>query len=100
FASLTIGATVFLAASVLAQEADRDLYATALAREKAVRAALAGTGTPSRDATLRDVHAIVTAYQTLVRRFPASGYSDDALWQAGSLELDTFAKFGERRGKE
>jgi N-acetylmuramoyl-L-alanine amidase len=99
FASMTIGA-VILTASVLAQEADRDLYAAALAREKAVRAALTGAGSPSRDATLRDVHAIVTAYQTIVRRFPGSGYSDDALWQAGSLELDAFTKFGETRDKE
>lgn len=97
-ASLTIGVTVCLAASVLAQDADRDLYASALAREKAVRATLAGT--PARDTTLKDVHAIVTAYQTLVRRFPASGYSDDALWQAGQLELDVFAKFGEARDRE
>ena len=95
FASLTI---VLIAAGVSAQEADRDLYNAALAREKAVRAALAGT--PARQATLKDVHAIVTAYQTLVRRFPASGYSDDALWQAGKLELDAFAKFGEARDKD
>src|SRR5689334_2238959 len=98
FASLTIGVTMFLAAHATAQDADRDLYAAALAREKAVRATLSAVS--AREATLKDIHAIVTAYQTIVRRFPASGYSDDALWQAGKLELDAFAKFGEARDKD
>ncbi len=91
-------AITLVVSPIFAQDADRDLYTAALAREKAVRTAL--TATSARDATLRDVHAIVAAYQTLVRRFPASGYSDDALWQAGNLELDAFAKFGEPRDKD
>ncbi|HXD72612.1 MAG TPA: N-acetylmuramoyl-L-alanine amidase [Vicinamibacterales bacterium] len=84
--------------SVVAQEADRDLYNAALVRERAVRATFSGT--PAPQVALKDIHAIVTAYQTLVRRFPASGYSDDALWQAGRLELDAFARFGEARDRE
>ena len=97
-ALLAMLAITLVVSPMFAQEADRDLYTTALTREKAVRATL--TGTTVRDATLRDVHAIVSAYQALVRRFPASGYSDDALWQAGNLELDAFVKFGETRDKE
>jgi N-acetylmuramoyl-L-alanine amidase len=85
-------------ANAVAEEVDHQLYASALARERAIRATFPGT--PAREAALKDIHSIVTAYQTLVRRFPASSYSDDALWQAGRLELDAFARFGEARDRE
>ena len=35
--------------------------------------------------------------RALVRQYPASGYSDDALWQAGVLALDAFERFGQER---
>jgi N-acetylmuramoyl-L-alanine amidase len=97
FAPLTLVASFLLATGVSAQDADRNLYTAALSREHAVRASFPGA---AADAALRDIHAIVSAYQALVRRFPASGYSDDALWQAGRLELDAFAQFGEARDKD
>jgi N-acetylmuramoyl-L-alanine amidase len=96
-AALAMAAAAWCA-NATAEEADHLLYTSALSRERAVRATLQGT--PSRDVALKDIHAIVTAYQTLVRRFPASGYSDDALWQAGRLELDAFARFGEARDRD
>jgi N-acetylmuramoyl-L-alanine amidase len=95
---LTVVAMASMATGALAQDVDHDLYVAALARERAVRATFAGTPAPA--AALKDIHAIVTAYQTLVRRFPASGYSDDALWQAGRLELDAYTRFGEARDKD
>ena len=87
-----------MSTGVFAEDADRSLYVAAIVRERAVRATFAGS--PAPDAALKSVHAVVTAYQSLVRRFPASGYSDNALWQAGRLELDAFARFGEARDKE
>jgi N-acetylmuramoyl-L-alanine amidase len=36
----------------------------------------------------------------MVREHPASGYSDNALWQAGRLSLDAFERFGQERDKE
>ena len=100
-ASARVIALVALASigrGVFAQDVDHDLYVAAMARERAIRATF--TGTPAAETALADVHAIVTAYQTLVRRFPASGYSDNALWQAGRLELDAFTRFGEARDKD
>ena len=35
-----------------------------------------------------------------MRRFPASGYSDDALWHAGRLALDSYGRFGEARDRD
>ena len=37
----------------------------------------------------------MAAYERLVRRYPASGYSDNALWQAGNLSLLTYQRFGQ-----
>ena len=96
--TVIIAASLFLATGVSAQDADHTLYVAALSRERAIRATFAGT--PAATAALKDVHAIVSAYQALVRRFPASGYSDDALWQAGRLEIDAFSRFGEARDKD
>src|SRR5262249_21039734 len=45
------------------------------------------------ESILREIHAIVAAYEGLVRRYAASGYADDALWHAGLLSLDAFHRF-------
>jgi N-acetylmuramoyl-L-alanine amidase len=69
------------------------MYADALAREQTVRVALAATKAPP--AALQNVHAVIAAYEAIVKTYPTSGYSDDALWQAGCLALDAFARFGQ-----
>jgi len=97
-ASLIVIAALSSAAGASAEDADHDLFVAAMARERAVRATLSGTSAP--EAALKAVHGVVTAYQALVRRFPASGYSDDALWRAGRLELDAFARFDQKPEKE
>jgi len=92
--------SVFLAALVLAPglvaaqaPTVQALYADALAKEKAVRTALADD-LPA-PAALKAVRTVVGDYEAVVRRHPASGYSDDALWNAGQLSFEAFAKFGE-----
>jgi N-acetylmuramoyl-L-alanine amidase len=84
--------------SVIADTPDHDAYVAALARERIVRTAL--TNTVDRSAYLRDVRAVVTEYQAIVRRFPTSGYSDNALWHAGRLALDSYDRFGETRDRD
>ena len=92
--------SVFLAALVLvpgliAAQAPtvQALYADALAKEKAVRTALADD-LPA-PAALKAVRTVVGDYEAVVRRHPASGYSDDALWNGGQLSFEAFAQFGE-----
>src|SRR5581483_3153183 len=76
----------------------RTMYNDALAREQAVRAALAA---PDALATiLIDIRAVVASYESVVKHYPASGYSDDALWNAGRLELDAYARFGQASDKD
>jgi len=71
----------------------KTMYADALTREQTVRAALSA---PEPSPTvLEDVRAEIAAYEAIVRAYPASGYSDNALWQAGCLALDAFARFGQ-----
>ena len=76
----------------------RTMYTDALAREQAVRAAM--TAKDATPAVLADVHAVIATYESLVRRYPASGYSDNALWQAGRLALDAFLRFGETADRD
>ena len=37
----------------------------------------------------------MASYERIVRRYPSSGYSDDALWQAGNLSLLAAERFDE-----
>jgi len=71
-------------------------YERALARESPLRTRLdADTElTPAERAdTLREVTRLVAAYEGIVRRFPRSGYSDNALWQAASLTDTAYRRF-------
>src|SRR5262245_1030639 len=85
------GATVIAAPPVVA------MYVDAMAREKAIRVALADPDAPLK---LEEVRAVVRAYEAIVAQYPASGYSDNALWQAGHLALDAFRRFGQAQDKD
>ena len=72
----------------------RRCTATRSREEQAVRAALRDSAVARRCS--KAVRDVVAVYEAVVRHYPASGYSDNALWQAGRLALDAFARFGER----
>ena len=91
--ALVIATTTMLAAPPV-----RTMYTEALARERTVRVALASAD--AAPAVLSDVHAVIAAYEATVKAHPASGYSDNALWQAGTLALDAFARFGQPQDKD
>src|SRR4051794_10456483 len=76
----------------------RTIYSDTLAREQTVRTALSSPDAPAD--VLADVHAVITTYESLVRRYPASDYSDNALWQAGRLALDAYARFGQAADRD
>jgi N-acetylmuramoyl-L-alanine amidase len=83
---------VLPATEVYAQSA-KALYERALARERELRD---GKTKP----TLQQWRAAVTAYERIVRRFPTSAYSDNALWQGGNLALlafDDYAQAADRK---
>jgi N-acetylmuramoyl-L-alanine amidase len=76
----------------------RTMYGDAMAREQTVRAAM--NAPEAAPAVLADVRAVVAAYEAIVRHYPASGYSDNALWQAGRLSIDAFTRFGQASDKD
>jgi len=93
-----IVASLVVAHVSAAVPAVRLMYGDALAKEQAVRKALADQH--MTDVVLKAVHEVVAGYEAVVRHYPASSYSDDALWNAGRLELDAFARFGEQPDKD
>ena len=62
----------------------KDLYTAALTHERELRAP---ANTPPTLTQLRDALA---AYKEIVRQYPRSGYSDNALWQAAGLAIQAF----------
>jgi N-acetylmuramoyl-L-alanine amidase len=55
--------------------------------------------TESPAATADDFRFVVNKYWIIVRRFPNTGYADNALWQAGNLSMEAFRRFSQDRDK-
>jgi N-acetylmuramoyl-L-alanine amidase len=85
---IMLAAVVLGTAAQAAAQPPRELYTQALGRDRAVRDA---RQTP----TLRQIRSAVAAYERVVRRYPASGYSDNALWQASELSRLAYERFGD-----
>jgi N-acetylmuramoyl-L-alanine amidase len=66
----------------------RDLYTRALTRDRAVRDA-------RQPASRQQIRNAIAAYERVVRRYPRSGYCDNALWQAGELARLAWERFGD-----
>ena len=78
---------VFIAASalpVLGQSAPVR-YEAALAREQQVRVSAS---------SLRALRNLIAQYEAIVERYPRSGYSDNALWQAAGVAWLAFERHG------
>ena len=76
----------------------RERFDTARAREAEVRAAVEKVApvaaTDEIDRVVRPARRVVTDYEGVVRRFPTSGYSDNALMQAAALSQWLYGRFG------
>ena len=75
----------------------REAYADALARETrsaAEHRRAHRPRAPARRDSTRSA-AVVDTYEGIARTHPASGYSDNALWQGAGLAADAFWQFGE-----
>jgi N-acetylmuramoyl-L-alanine amidase len=83
--ALTLGPA---AGVVSAADSAESMYTKALARERIIRDA-------ARHPTVQQLRSAVRAYENIVRRFPRSGYSDNALWQGANLSLLAYELFGQ-----
>ena len=81
----TLGSAVAAAA---VPESAESIYGRALGRERELREDASG-------ATLGQLRWVVRTYETVVRRFPKSGYTDNALWQGANLAILAFERFGQ-----
>jgi N-acetylmuramoyl-L-alanine amidase len=74
------------AAPAAAPESAESIYSRALGRERELRESPSG-------ATLAQLRWVVDKYESVVRRFPRSGYCDNALWQGANVALLAFERF-------
>jgi N-acetylmuramoyl-L-alanine amidase len=81
-----------------APQSARERYETARVRETEARDQAEALRAPADDDEVaraaRIVRRVVIQYEGLVRRFPTSGYSDNALFQAASLSQWLHARYG------
>ena len=72
----------------------RERYQAAIERDADVRRAIeqAVSAAPAGD-LLAQAGKVMTSFEAIVRRYPASGYADNALWQAASLADAAYRKF-------
>jgi N-acetylmuramoyl-L-alanine amidase len=86
-------AALLCLATSLAAATPRIMYERALERERAVRPRLETARSDGPAAA--EARRVVAAYQRVLERYPASGYCDNALWQAAALAADVWAQLGE-----
>src|SRR3954468_23306714 len=92
--ALLVACTLAAPVAASGDSAARTLYERAMSRERDIRSA------DQEQTTVEDLRRVIGAYDLVVRRFPASGYSDNALWQAGNLAWLAFQRFGETRDRD
>ena len=88
-AAIALLAIASTAIPAVAADRAESLYTRALGLERTVR-------NEANHATLAQIRRVVGSYEQIVRRYPASGYCDNALWQAANLSLLAFDRFGEQ----
>ena len=75
-----------LAAQTAKPQTAKERFEAAQQRDEKVRVQLTNfTNAPPPADLVTQVSQVVTSFESIVRRFPSSGYADNALWQAGSL---------------
>jgi N-acetylmuramoyl-L-alanine amidase len=83
-------------ASVASGATPKASYTAALGREALLRRDLdAAPDKRLESPLLRRIRGLVSEYEEIARRFPRSGYSDNALFQGARLSADAFWYYGE-----
>jgi N-acetylmuramoyl-L-alanine amidase len=84
-----------------AAQTARERYESAMERDARVRAQLSSTNdTTAAPDLAADLRQAITAFELIVRRFPTSGYADNALFQAASLADAAYEKFSRADDRE
>ena len=102
-ALLAVAAASLFVCDLAAQSARtaRERYEAAQQRDEKVRVLLTNftNGPPPADLTTQLTQAMAS-FESIVRRFPTSGYADNALWQAASLADAAYQRFNQPGDRE
>jgi N-acetylmuramoyl-L-alanine amidase len=83
-------------ASAASAATPKGSYTAALGREALLRRDLGVAPDKTLDSPLlRRIRSLVSEYEEIARRYPRSGYSDNALFQGAALAADAFWYYGE-----
>ena len=82
----TLAVLIASAAPAAAPPSAESIYSRALGRERELREGPSG-------ASLAQLRWVVALYESVVRRYPKSGYCDNALWQGANVALLAFDRF-------
>ncbi|MCC7125439.1 MAG: N-acetylmuramoyl-L-alanine amidase [Acidobacteria bacterium] len=91
------GLAVLLTATPALAQTAKVRYERALEAETAIRARLDAAADPTpavRGDLLRQTTRVVTSFEAIVRRYPTTGYADNALWQGAQLAETAYRRFG------
>jgi len=91
FIALTLAGALLAATPAAAQTTAKSTYARLSSRDAVARKALVSTR--SAELVRKDIVRIVAGYEGLVKQYPGSPNSDNALWQAAMLSAESFARY-------
>jgi len=98
--AMALAITLVVSASASAQTA-RERFQSASEREEQVRVVLTNPTEPASASDARSqASKVIASFESLVRRFPTSGYADNALWQGASLAEAAYVKFNRREDQD
>ena len=97
--ALVLAMALVVSVPVEAQTA-RERFESAIERDEKVRTWLASDAEATPADVIAQAGKVMNSFEALVRRFPTSGYADNALWQAASLADAAFQKFNRPEDQE
>lgn len=96
-----IACAMALVVSLPAQaQTARERYESASERDGKVRELLTNNAGAQPPEVMSQASRVIASFESLVRRFPTSGYADNALWQAASLADAAYQKFNRPEDQE
>jgi N-acetylmuramoyl-L-alanine amidase len=99
-AVLVLPLAVLLHPAAAAAQSDEAAYTQTLAREAVLRKDLDSLNGGTSAPLLARIRTLVREYEAVANRYPRSGYSDNALYQAAVLSGDAYWGYGEDVDRE
>jgi N-acetylmuramoyl-L-alanine amidase len=85
--------TTVPASQVARSRTAKTAYERTLARERTLRSS-------RRKAPLSQMRAVIAEYEAIARRWPTSGYADNALWNGANMAYDANISYGARQERD